>query len=98
MDTLRIAKAGWLSASDRGPLDLWPGTRMHHSSHWFVHAHDLRLVVVAAFVCSLAAFTVFTILERARHAFRPSIGWIAMAGLVCGVGTWATHFIAMLSY
>jgi diguanylate cyclase (GGDEF)-like protein len=71
---------------------------MHHSSHWFVHAHDLRLVVVAALVCSLAAFTVFTILERTRLGFRPSIGWIAMAGLVCGVGTWATHFIAMLSY
>jgi diguanylate cyclase (GGDEF)-like protein len=71
---------------------------MHHSSHWFVHAHDVRLVVVAALVCSLAAFTVFTILERARHAFRSSAGWIALAGLVCGVGTWATHFIAMLSY
>jgi diguanylate cyclase (GGDEF)-like protein len=71
---------------------------MHHSSHWFVHAHDVRLVVVAALVCALAAFTVFTILERARHAFKPSFGWIALAGLVCGVGTWATHFIAMLSY
>jgi diguanylate cyclase (GGDEF)-like protein len=56
------------------------------------------MVVVAAFICSLAAFTVFTILEHARHEFRSSIGWIAMAGLVCGVGTWATHFIAMLAY
>ena len=70
---------------------------MHHSSHWLVHAHDIRLVIVAAFVCSFAAFTVFTILERARQASN-RIGWIVMAGLVCGVGTWATHFIAMLSY
>ena len=55
-------------------------------------------MVVAALVCALAAFTVFTILERARQGLRPSIGWVALAGLVCGIGTWATHFIAMLSY
>ena len=71
---------------------------MHHASHWLVHAHDIRLVVVAAFVCSFAAFTVFTILERARHASKLSAGWTAMAGLVCGVGTWATHFIAMIPF
>jgi diguanylate cyclase (GGDEF)-like protein len=71
---------------------------MQHASHWLVHAHDIRLVIVAAFVCSFAAFTVFTILERARHTSKLSDGWIAMAGLVCGVGTWATHFIAMISF
>lgn len=70
---------------------------MHDSSHWFVHAHDIRLVLVAALVCAFAAFTTFTILERARHAFS-RLGWIALAGLVSGVGIWATHFIAMLSY
>jgi diguanylate cyclase (GGDEF)-like protein len=71
---------------------------MHHGSTWLAHSHDVRLVLVAAFVCSLAALTVFTILERARGAARRPLGWVALAGLVCGVGTWATHFIAMLSY
>jgi NO-binding membrane sensor protein with MHYT domain len=71
---------------------------MHHGSTWLAHSHDVRLVLVAAFVCSLAALTVFTILERTRGAPRHPLGWVALAGLVCGVGTWATHFIAMLSY
>ena len=70
---------------------------MHHSSQWLVHAHDMRLVLVAALVCAFSAFTVFTILEHARHALG-RVGWIALAGLISGVGTWATHFIAMLSY
>jgi diguanylate cyclase (GGDEF)-like protein len=71
---------------------------MHHGSTWLAHSHDIRVVLVAAFVCSLAALTVFTILERTRGATRRPLGWVALAGLVCGVGTWATHFIAMLSY
>jgi diguanylate cyclase (GGDEF)-like protein len=71
---------------------------MHHGSTWLAHSHDIRLVLVAAFVCSLAALTVFTILERTRGATRRPLGWVGLAGLVCGVGTWATHFIAMLSY
>jgi diguanylate cyclase (GGDEF)-like protein len=71
---------------------------MPHPSTWLAHSHDIRLVLVAAFVCSLAALTVFTILERARGTGRRPFAWVALAGLVCGVGTWATHFIAMLSY
>lgn len=71
---------------------------MSHSSIWLVHAHDVRLVLVAAFVCSLSALTVFTILEHARGAAKRSIAWVALAGTVSGVGIWATHFIAMLSY
>ena len=70
---------------------------MQHSSHWLVHAHDIRLVLVAELLCAFAAFTVFTILERARNALS-RVGWITLAGLVSGVGIWATHFIAMLSY
>ena len=71
---------------------------MHHGSTWLAHSHDVRLVLVAAFVCSLAALTVFTILERARGGVRRPLGGIARAGLGCGVGTWATHCIAMLAY
>jgi diguanylate cyclase (GGDEF)-like protein len=71
---------------------------MHHGSTWLTHSHDVRLVLVAAFVCSLAALTVFTILERTRGSSHRPIAWVALAGGVCGVGTWATHFIAMLSY
>jgi diguanylate cyclase (GGDEF)-like protein len=62
------------------------------------HGHDVRLVIVAALICTVAALTVFTILQHARLSSKRSANWIALAGLVAGVGVWSTHFIAMLAY
>ena len=60
--------------------------------------HDFRLVLVAAAICLLSAFTAFSIFEQARRASLRVWAWIGLAGFVAGTGIWATHFIAMLAY
>jgi diguanylate cyclase (GGDEF)-like protein/PAS domain S-box-containing protein len=60
--------------------------------------HDFRLVLVAAAICLLCAFTAFAIFEQARRTSARTSAWIALAGFVAGTGIWATHFIAMLAY
>ena len=61
--------------------------------------HDLRLVVLAALICTLSAGTSMGALARARRA-SPSnrLLWLLLAGAVGGAGVWATHFVAMLAY
>jgi diguanylate cyclase (GGDEF)-like protein/PAS domain S-box-containing protein len=63
-----------------------------------VHEHDLRFVVVAGLICGLAAFTAFSIFERARFSENRRLAWLALAGFVSGTGIWSTHFVAMLAY
>lgn len=63
------------------------------------HQHDLRLVVLAAIICTLASFTAVTLL----HHVRKSAGltrrvWLCVAAVATGFGIWATHFVAMLAY
>jgi diguanylate cyclase len=64
-----------------------------------VHAHDLRLVGLAAVICLLASFTAISLL----HHVRGSKGhmrtlWLAVSATSTGIGIWATHFIAMLAF
>jgi NO-binding membrane sensor protein with MHYT domain len=62
-------------------------------------AHDLRLVVLAGFVCFFASFVGINLLGRARATQgHPRLAWLALAGIATGCGIWATHFIAMLAY
>ena len=63
-----------------------------------VHEHDLRYVVIAGLICLLAAFTSFSIFERARSSEDRRFAWLALAGIVSGTGIWSTHFVAMLAY
>ncbi|AEQ50100.1 bifunctional diguanylate cyclase/phosphodiesterase [Pelagibacterium halotolerans] len=63
------------------------------------HQHDLRLVVLAAFICALSSFAGVSILAHARRsagAMRTT--WLAIAAVSVGFGIWATHFVAMLSF
>jgi diguanylate cyclase len=64
-----------------------------------VDQHDLRLVVLAALVCSVASFAAISLL----HHVRRSVGymravWITVSAVSTGFGIWATHFVAMLAY
>ncbi|HEX3363708.1 ATP-binding protein [Phenylobacterium sp.] len=61
--------------------------------------HDLRLVAVAAAICSIACCSAFAFHARglkASGAIRWA--WLAMSALAAGSGVWATHFVAMLAY
>ncbi|WPE22393.1 EAL domain-containing protein [Shinella zoogloeoides] len=61
--------------------------------------HDLRLVVLAAFICFLSCYVAVTLAQRAWVAEgRARNLWLGAAGTSSGFGIWATHFIAMLAY
>jgi signal transduction histidine kinase/FixJ family two-component response regulator len=61
--------------------------------------HDLRLVVVAAIICVVAAGTAFGFhLRSLKNRGALQWAWLGLTGLVAGSGVWATHFIAMLAY
>ncbi len=62
--------------------------------------HDLRLVVVAALICALAAFSAFSLRQRAEDAtgFGVRLRWLTAAAAVTGAGVWSTHFVAMLAF
>jgi diguanylate cyclase len=61
--------------------------------------HDLRLVVLAGFVCFLASFVGISLLGRARATKgQTRVAWLGLAGVATGCGIWATHFVAMLAY
>ncbi len=61
--------------------------------------HDWRLVIAAAIVCFVGSLTTMLLLFRAQEC---DVGqrklWIGTSAFACGVGVWATHFIAMLAY
>jgi diguanylate cyclase (GGDEF)-like protein/PAS domain S-box-containing protein len=64
-----------------------------------VTEHDLRLVGLAAVICTLASFAAISLL----HHMRRSTGtmrmiWLAVSATSTGFGIWATHFIAMLAF
>lgn len=61
--------------------------------------HDWRLTLLAAAVCLTAMATCMTLIRMAiRSAGRTRFTVGAIAGLVGGLGVWATHFVAMLGY
>lgn len=64
-----------------------------------VHQHDLRLVLLAAFVWIVGSNTLFLLLKRSTDCLEVRRRlWLAIAALAAGIGIWATHFIAMLAY
>ena len=63
------------------------------------YEHDLRLVGLAAVICTLASYTAISLLHHVRrsrgHMRR---AWLTVSALSTGFGVWATHFIAMLAF
>ncbi len=61
--------------------------------------HDLRLVIVAGFICFLAAYTAFSLIGRGVEAGpKARIWWIGAGAFATGSGVWATHFIALIAF
>jgi diguanylate cyclase (GGDEF)-like protein len=66
--------------------------------HSILATHDLRLVLLAALVCTLSAFSGIGLLARARSTQgRPRLIWLSVAAIAVGFGIWSTHFIGMLA-
>src|SRR6202050_3096261 len=63
------------------------------------HAHDLRLVGLAAVICTLASFTAINLLHHVcRSQGQMRLVWLCVSATSTGFGIWATHFIAMLAF
>src|ERR1700676_5234240 len=63
------------------------------------HAHDLRLVGLAALVCVLASFAAINLLRHARKSTGQMRSvWLTVSAISTGFGIWATHFVAMLAF
>src|SRR5260370_15064657 len=64
-----------------------------------VNEHDLRLVGLAAVICSLASFTAISLLHHVlkTKGYLRTV-WLCVAATATGFGIWATHFIAMLAF
>src|SRR5712691_1702786 len=61
--------------------------------------HDLRLVVLAAFICIFACLTAINLFVHAREAVRKRrLAFAGAAAAVFGAGVWATHFVAELAF
>ena len=62
-------------------------------------SHDIRFVLMAAFVCLLATSTAVWLHARTPER-KVAMRWgaLALTGVSFGAGVWATHFIAMLAY
>ena len=63
------------------------------------HQHNIWLVLMAALVCATATSTALRMIASGTaQRDRKGVLWLLFAGAVLGSGTWATHFIAMLSF
>ncbi|SMH30094.1 bifunctional diguanylate cyclase/phosphodiesterase [Mesorhizobium australicum] len=62
--------------------------------------HDFRFIALAVCICALGSLTSIAVAQHAlKHETRiVRMKWLAFAGLVTGLGVWATHFTAMLGY
>lgn len=61
--------------------------------------HDLKLVLLAAFLCVGGSVTVVQLIRRAfASSAMARLAWIALASISMGTTVWCTHFIAMLAY
>ena len=60
--------------------------------------HDIRLVVLAAIVCTIACWTALSLLRRAEAGGEVRKQWLLGTGFAFGSGVWATHFVAELAF
>lgn len=80
-------------------LDCRGGLGMLTVYNCIVAEHDLRLVLLAALVCTLASLAAMNLLHqvlRSRGKLRAF--WLAVSAVSIGFGIWSTHFIAMLAF
>jgi diguanylate cyclase (GGDEF)-like protein len=61
--------------------------------------HDLKLVVLAAAICTLGSWLSFRLFDRGlKDQGLTALGWNFLAATAAGSCVWSTHFIAMLAF
>ncbi|WP_207633210.1 MHYT domain-containing protein [Devosia aurantiaca] len=66
---------------------------------FFLHGHDLPLVMLAAVVCLVSSYACISLMRHAKRATgKMQLVWDLISALSVGVGIWATHFVAVLAF
>ena len=61
--------------------------------------HDPWLVALAVLICSVGAFAIVQMFERARSTTgMQQLGWAFLTSVASGATIWCTHFVAMLAF
>lgn len=61
--------------------------------------HDPWLVALAVLICSVGAFAIVQMFERARcTSGMQQLGWAFLTSVASGATIWCTHFVAMLAF
>jgi diguanylate cyclase (GGDEF)-like protein len=61
--------------------------------------HDWRLVLLAAAICCVGAFSTMRLFEHATEEVGLiRLGWNFLAAIVAGAAIWCTHFVGLLAY
>jgi diguanylate cyclase (GGDEF)-like protein len=67
--------------------------------HCISHAHDGRLVALAALICAIGVYAAFALAQHAaRSGGRLRARWGAVSIVASGATAWATHFIVLLAF
>jgi diguanylate cyclase (GGDEF)-like protein len=63
-----------------------------------VHEHNALLLIFGGVICLLAAFTAFSLFQKAEQALSRRYRWVIAAAVVMGLGIWAAQFTFILAY
>jgi diguanylate cyclase len=64
-----------------------------------IEQHDLRLVLLAGFICLFACFTATNLMVHAQQSKSTrNLALLSAAAVVFSSGVWTTHFVAELAY
>jgi diguanylate cyclase (GGDEF)-like protein len=64
-----------------------------------IYSHDIKLVMMAAFLCFVGTAMSMKLHSRTLNAVgSEAIGWTFLTAVSAGTSIWATHFIAMLGF
>lgn len=64
-----------------------------------IYSHDIKLVMMAAFLCFVGTAMSMKLHSRTLNAVgSEAVGWTFLTSVSAGTSIWATHFIAMLGY
>ena len=64
-----------------------------------VEEHNLLLVLLAAAICVVGAWTTVRLSQRVRSRSRgQKLAWLFLGAVASGATIWCTHFVAMMAY